>query len=123
MIIAGINVITSSVATSTQRYGIIRLLIFPMLVLAIPEATNRLTAIGGVIIPMEVLIIIIIPNAIGDNPSDAAIGSKIGVTRRIIACVSRKHPKNSRITLIIRSRATLLENSPSTLDAIKVGMF
>mgnify|MGYP001774063877 CR=1 FL=1 len=82
MIIAGINVMTSNAATSTHRYGMIRLLILPILVLAIPEATNRFTAIGGVIIPMEVLIIMMIPNAIGDNPRDTAMGSKMGVTSR-----------------------------------------
>ena len=123
VMIAGIKVMTSRVATSIHRYGMIRLLILPILVLAIPEATKRFTAIGGVIIPMEVLIIMMIPNAIGDNPSDAAIGSKIGVTSRMMDCVSRKHPRNSRITLIISSNATLLVNSPSTLDAMKVGIF
>ena len=123
VIIAGINVMTSNAATSTHRYGMIRLLILPILVLAIPEATNRFTAIGGVIIPMEVLIIMMIPNAIGDNPRDTAMGSKMGVTSRIMDCVSRKHPRNSKITLIISSNATLLVNSPRTLDAIKAGIF
>ncbi len=123
VIIPGIKVMTSKAATQAQRYGTIRLLILPILVSAIPEATNRLTAIGGVIIPIDVLIIMMIPSAIGDNPRDAAIGRRMGVTSRIMAWVSRKHPKNSRITLIISSRATLLVNRPSTLDAINVGIF
>ena len=62
----------------------------PIVVLHTPVATNRLTAIGGVIIPIEVFTIMIRPSAIGLTPSAVAIGSRIGVTRRMMDCVSKE---------------------------------
>ena len=89
----------------------------------IPVATNRLTAIGGVIMPIDVLTIIISPRTIGSTPSATAIGNRIGVTSRIIDCVSRKQPRNSnRIFIANRMTYLLLKAVIIVVERI-VGMF
>ena len=100
----------------------IRFEICPIVDFVIPEATNRFTAIGGVIIPMDVLMIMMIPRAIGESPIAFASGRKIGVIRRIIDCVSRNIPRNSRMTFMTSSRTILLLNIPIMLVATVAGM-
>lgn len=62
---------TNNTRTSTIKYGIIRLQIAPILDFEIPDATNRFTAIGGVIIPIDVLITMIIPITTRGNTDSA----------------------------------------------------
>ena len=114
---------SSRMQNSMIRYLIIFFDTAPIVVLHTPVATNRLTAIGGVIIPIEVFTIMIRPSAIGLTPSAVAIGSRIGVTRRMMDCVSRKHPRN-RSSRFITNRMTnlLVKIDMIVVDRI-VGMF
>ena len=95
----------------------------PMEDLVIPAATKRLTAIGGVIIPIDVLTIIISPSATGLIPRNEQSGSRIGVTSRMIDCVSRKHPRNRSIMLITNSITYLLLKSSRAALQMMFGMF
>jgi hypothetical protein len=85
-------------------------------------ATNKLTAMGGVIIPIDVLITINKPKTYGDKPRVIPIGSKIGVISRIITCVSRKHPRNNKTALMKKRIAILLSKVLRTVLAIIPGM-
>ena len=123
---------TNNTRTSTIKYGIIRLQIAPILDFEIPDATNRFTAIGGVIIPIDVLITMIIPITTRGNTDSApywgnsvvAIGAKIGVINNMIDCVSRNIPRNRRIRLTIkRSMILFPENAPIIAFAIIAGRF
>ena len=64
----GIYMYSSRMQNSRIRYLMIFFDTAPIVVLHTPVATNRLTAIGGVIIPIEVFTIMIRPSAIGLTP-------------------------------------------------------
>ena len=66
---------------------------------------------------------IISPSATGLIPRNEHNGSRIGVTSRMIDCVSRKHPRNRRSTLITSSMTNLLLNSESAALQITLGTF
>ena len=112
----GTYMYSSRMQNSRIRYLTIFFDTAPIVVLHTPVATNRLTAIGGVIIPIEVFTIMIRPSAV-------AIGNRIGVTRRMMDCVSRKHPRN-RSSRFITNRMTnlLVKIAMIVVDKI-VGIF
>ena len=95
----------------------------PIVHFVIPVATNKLTAIGGVIIPIEVLTMMIKPRTIGSTPSATAIGNRIGVTSRIIDCVSRKQPRNSNSKFIANKITYLLLKAVIIVVDRIVGIF
>ena len=91
--------IINSTAISANKKGRIRREIFSIDNPDKLQATNRLTAIGGVIIPAEVFTTMMIPSTSGSTPRFIANGKMIGVTSRMMACVSRKVPKNNYMML------------------------
>ena len=95
----------------------------PIETLVMPLATNKLTAIGGVIIPIDVFTIIIKPRTIGSTPSATAIGKRIGVTSKIIDCVSKKQPKNSNSKFIMKRMTYLLLKAVIIVVDKIVGIF
>lgn len=60
--------------------------------MAIPAATNRLTPKGGVTIPSETQIIIIIPSVMGLTLKERITGTKIGVSTIMAALTDIKQP-------------------------------
>ena len=97
--------------------------IAPILALVILLATNILTAIGGVIMPIDVLTMMMSPRTIGSTPRATAIGSRIGVTSRMMDCVSRKQPRKSSRRFIIRRMTYLLLNAAIIVVERIVGIF
>jgi hypothetical protein len=86
------------------------------------QATKRFVAIGGVIIPIDVLTTIIIPSATGSIPNCSIIGINIGVNIRIIDPVSNSIPKNKRIIFIMKRIKILLLNTSIAKVEIISGM-
>ena len=78
-----------------------------MLILLIPQPTNRTEPTGGVIFPRHMLKISITPNWISLIPRLCAIGRKIGVKIRIAGVISMNMPTTIRITFI-RKKITYL---------------
>jgi hypothetical protein len=73
-----------SIKVNTKNRGTIFLEIDSIETPDILLATYKFTAIGGVIIPMDVFMIIISPRAIGSIPKCTQMGRTIGVISRII---------------------------------------
>ncbi len=87
------------------------------------DAMNIFKAMGGVIIPTEVLTIMRIPSNRGLKPIDAAMGNSMGVNNRMMALVSKKTPKSSR-TMLSNSKITILfEAMDNTVVAMVVGIW
>ena len=78
-----------------------------ILILLIPQPTNRTEPTGGVIFPRHMLKISITPNWISLIPRLCAIGRKIGVKIRIAGVISMNMPTTIRITFI-RKKITYL---------------
>ena len=78
-----------------------------MLILLIPQPTNRTEPTGGVMFPRHMLKISITPNWISLIPRLCAIGRKIGVKIRIAGVISMNMPTTIRITFI-RKKITYL---------------
>lgn len=79
--------------SSIRKKGMIRLLMLSRVVpysRAMPWATNRFTAMGGVIMPMDVLTTMMMPRRRGSSPMVWAMGS------RMLIRVSRQR-QNRRI--------------------------
>ena len=78
-----------------------------ILILLIPQPTNRTEPTGGVMFPRHMLKISITPNWISLIPRLCAIGRKIGVKIRIAGVISMNMPTTIRITFI-RKKITYL---------------
>ena len=78
-----------------------------ILILLIPQPTNRTEPTGGVMFPRHMLKISITPNWISLIPRPCAIGRKIGVKIRIAGVISMNMPTTIRITFI-RKKITYL---------------
>ena len=78
-----------------------------ILILLIPQPTNRTEPTGGVMFPRHMLKISITPNWISLIPRLCAIGRKIGVKIRIAGVISMNMPTSIRITFI-RKKITYL---------------
>lgn len=121
--ISGTYMYANKIRNSRIKYGKMVFDTAPIETFVMPLATNKLTAIGGVIMPIEVLTIIIKPRTIGSTPSATAIGNKIGVTSKIIDCVSRKQPRNSNSKFIMNKITYLLLNAVIIVVDKIVGIF
>ena len=73
--------------------------------------------------PIEVLTIINKPRTIGLMPRAVAIGSSIGVTSKIIDCVSRKQPRKRSKIFIIKRITYLLVKRAIVVVEIIAGIF
>ena len=78
-----------------------------ILILLIPQPTNRTEPTGGVMFPRHMLKISITPNWISLIPRLCAIGRKIGVKIRSAGVISMNMPTTIRITFI-RKKITYL---------------
>ena len=78
-----------------------------ILILLIPQPTNRTEPTGGVMFPRHMLKISITPNWISLIPRLCAIGRKIGVKIRLAGVISMNMPTTIRITFI-RKKITYL---------------
>ena len=78
-----------------------------ILILLIPQPTNRTEPTGGVMFPRHILKISITPNWISVMPRLWAIGRKIGVKIRIAGVMSINIPTTIKI-IFIRRRITYL---------------
>ena len=79
-----------------------------ILILLIPQPTNRTEPTGGVMFPRHMLKISITPNWISLIPRLCAIGRKIGVKIRIAGVISMNMPTTFRITFIWKKITYLL---------------
>lgn len=94
-----------------------------MEVLATLTPTNKMLPTGGVIVPIQRLNTITIPNSTGDKPHCIAIGRKIGVKIRIAGVVSKKVPTNSKKILMMSRITILLEEIPFNRSPTAAGIF
>ena len=79
-----------------------------MLILLIPQPTNRTEPTGGVMFPRHMLKISMTPNWISLIPRLCAIGRKIGVKIRIAGVMSMNIPTTMRMMFISRKMMYLL---------------
>lgn len=121
--VSGMYMYASKIRNSKIRYGKMVFDTAPIEHLVMPVATKRLTAIGGVIMPIDVLTMMIKPRTIGSTPSATAIGNSIGVTNRMIDCVSRKQPRNSSSKFIANRMTYLLLKAVIIVVDRIVGIF
>ena len=72
---------------------------------------------------MEVLTMMIRPSATGLTPRAVAMGRRMGVTSRMMDCVSRKQPRKRSSRFIARRMTNLLLKVLMTAVEIIVGIF
>ena len=78
-----------------------------ILILLMPQPTNRTEPTGGVMLPMHILKISITPNWMLDIPRLSAMGRKMGVKIRIAGVISINMPTTNRMRFI-RKKMTIL---------------
>src|SRR5690625_3904064 len=77
---------------------------------------------GGVQIPIQRFMIIMIPKWTGSTPSSVTTGRKIGVKIRTAGVISMNMPTTNRIRLIVRRITILLSLRPSRAELISWGI-
>src|SRR4030043_284861 len=82
-----------------------------------PFKTNRLSPTGGVIIPISTLIVTMIPNQTGSNPSLVMMGNRIGREMTRIAMGSRRQPIMTK-TILMMIITVHLDTSNEVINSV-----
>lgn len=119
---AGIYVTAISIANMTTKYGSKVFVTSSMLILLIPQPTNKTEPTGGVMFPKHMLNISITPNWMSLMPRLCAMGRKIGVNIRMAGVMSMNIPTTIRMTFINKKMIILLDEMDMMPSLIAAGI-